>query len=182
MRIFVFVTFLLVTSLLPLISFDGYHIVRHTTSHLGSQGAPFAWVMNITFVLLGFMAILVTWRTKIWYHRVWGGVFGISFCFTGLFRHAPLVDGITTIVWQDTWHSIFATTTGIGFTLLAAGHTVMSRGAQRWVALIMTAVAIVIPIAMFGIPEIMGLLQRVMFISAFWWLFFYMKPPSELSV
>ncbi len=58
----------------------------------------------------------------------------------------------------------------------------MSRGAQRWGALIMTTVAIVIPIAMFGIPEIMGLLQRVMFISAFWWLFFYMRAPSGLSV
>lgn len=179
MRRLAFLTFLIVSTVLPFFSFEGYSFLRHTTSHLGAQGSPHSWVMNSTFFLLGATAGYAAWKTNVWYHRVLGGLFGLSLLLTGVFHHAPLVDGVASVAWQDTWHSVFATATGFLFTLLAAGHGFMTQGAQRIIAFVLAGVAIIIPIGMFAIPEVMGVLQRVMFISAFWWLFFYMKVPNH---
>lgn len=181
MRRLVFLAFLVVSTVLPFFSFDGYSLIRHTTSHLGAQGSPHAWVMNVTFFLLGTTAFIVSWQKNVWYHRVFGGLFGLSLFLTGVFHHAPLVEGVTEVVWQDTWHSVFATTTGICFTMLATGHTFMTRGVQRRVAYVMAGIAVVIPVGMFLFPDVMGLLQRIMFISAFGWLFFYMDVPLDFS-
>lgn len=51
--------------LLPLWSFRGYSIAENTTSHLGAQGSPHAWVMNLVFIAIGlasFLAVAVKVR------------------------------------------------------------------------------------------------------------------------
>jgi len=54
----------------------------------------------------------------------------------------------------------------------------LSRHRQRYLALVMMAVAILVPLGMMAVPAYMGLFQRLMFISAFGWLFFLMKTPQ----
>lgn len=171
------VLFLVVSTFLPFISFEGYSIFSNTTSHLGAQGSPFAWVMNGVFILLGIAAILKTYPSRISYTRTFGLFFGLSLIMTGIFQHASLTGSVQINQLHDTLHSVFATATGFSFTLLAAGHAVMSKGAQRYAALIMAVIAIVVPLAMFSFPSLMGISQRFMFISAFSWLFFYYKHP-----
>ncbi|WP_207706936.1 DUF998 domain-containing protein [Alkalibaculum sporogenes] len=179
---FIFCLFLVVSNGLALFSFAGYSILSNTTSHLGAQGSPYSWVMNIVFICLGVMAISITYHSRIRYHQILGVVFGLSLVLTGFFKHAPLVDSVSVNQQHDLIHSIFASLTGFSFTLLTAGHGLISRGMQRTVGIIMVFVAIIISIAMMTFPSIMGMLQRVMFVSAFGWLFFYMKAPKNRQI
>ncbi len=177
LAVFSFILFLTVSFLLPFFSFKGYSVLSNTTSHLGAQGSPYAWVMNTVFILLGIMTILHTGRTGSLYSRIFGLIFGLSLALTGVFQHAPLAESVQVVnQFHDLLHSIFATATGFSFTIFAAGHAFMSRGAQRIAAVALAVIAIAVPLIMFGIPSVMGITQRFMFIAAFYWLFFYYKP------
>lgn len=171
----IYILFLVVSFGLPFFSFDGYSILSNTISHLAAQGAPFAWVMDIVFICLGVLAIYACYSTKVLYHQIIGGIFGLSLIMTGFFPHAPLVENVPVNLLYDKLHSIFASTTGFSFTLLALGHGIMNSGRQRVLGMIMAAIAILISLGMMIFPSFMGLLQRIMFISVFGWLFFYMK-------
>ncbi|KAF0222035.1 MAG: hypothetical protein FD133_1511 [Erysipelotrichaceae bacterium] len=175
--LFIYFGFLLISNGLAFFSFPGYSILKNTTSHLGAQGSPNGWIMNIVFVSLGIESIWIALQTKIRYHQFFGVIFGLSLVMTGIFQHAPLITSIPVNHLQDILHSLFASITGFSFTLLAAGHGFMSDGSQRIVGIFMAMLAIFLSFAMFSVPEIMGLLQRIMFLSAFGWLFFYMKIP-----
>lgn len=175
LRVAVFTAFLLVSTLLPFKSFEGYSIISNTTSHLGAQGSPCAWVMNLTFVMLGITAIQKTSSSRITYLLVIGTIFGLSLSATGIFQHAPLVIDVEPHHLHDTLHSVFASTTGFSFTCLAAGHAWLYKGSQRYAAALMVIISIVITIMIFSFPAFMGISQRFMFITAFYWLFFYSK-------
>ena len=177
--LFCYSLFLVVAFGLPFFSFQGYSIFSNTTSHLAAQGAPFAWVMDLVFIVLGLMAIVIAYDTKVRYHQVIGGIFGLSLALTAFFPHAPLVTAVPVNLFQDQMHSVFASITGFSFTMLAIGHSIISRGWQRFWGLIIADVAILISLGMMSLPAYMGLLQRMMFISAFGWLFFYMKVPLQ---
>lgn len=179
--ILVYIFFILVTTGLPFYSFEGYSILSNTTSHLGAQGSPHAWLMNLVFWCLGVMAILITYVSRIRFHQIVGALFGISLILTGVFPHAPLVDSVLADQLQDQLHSIFASTTGFSFTFLAIGHGFMSKGRQRSGGITMAFIATLISLGMMMFPPLMGLLQRVMFVCTFGWLFFYMKPPQDMQ-
>ncbi len=180
--LFIFVLFLVVSIGLPFFSFEGYSILSNTTSHLGAQSSPYSWVMNMVFVCLGVMAVWITYQSRIRYHQIVGLIFGLSLALTGFFQHAPLIDSVSVNQQHDLIHSIFASITGFSFTLLAAGHGFISQGSQRTAGIIMAFVATSISIGMMLFPSIMGLLQRVMFVSAFGWLFFYMEAPKNKQI
>jgi len=171
-----YVLFLIVSFLLPFYSFEGYSILNNTTSHLGAQGSPNAWLMNVVFFILGLVAIMKTSSTGMPFTRVSGLFFGLSLILTGIFRHAPLTDVFQVNYLHDTLHSFFATTTGFSFAALAAGQAILNKSNQKYAALLMAVLAIAIPLAMFNFPLLMGIFQRVMFITAFGWLYFYFKP------
>lgn len=176
---FIFILFLVVSNGLAFFSFPGYSIFHNTTSHLGAQGSPHAWIMNLVFIALGIMAVLVTFHTRIIYHQVVGAAFGLSLLLTGIFQHAPLIESLTANQLQDQVHSFFASATGFSFSLLAFGHAFMSTGSQRAAGFVLALSAIIIPIAMMSFPAFMGLLQRIMFAGAFGWLFFYLESPKN---
>jgi len=137
LRIASFTLFLLVSTFLPFKSFEGYSIISNTTSHLGAQGSPYAWVMNITFIILGLAAIQKASSSRIRYIQFFGIVFGLSLSATGIFQHTPLVINVATNQLHNTLHSVFASSTGFSFTSLAAGHAWLHNGPQRYAALIM---------------------------------------------
>ena len=177
--ILVFIVFILVSSILPIYSFPGYSIIANTTSHLGAQGSPNAWIMNLTFILLGITSLWIAIQSKIRLYQVVGSMFGLSLLLTGVFKHGALIDGYTTVLLEDQMHSVFATTTGISFVILAFSHGFMSKGKQRWIGIILAIAASLISLGMAMMPPYMGILQRLMFILSFSWLFFYMKPPKD---
>ena len=176
---FVYLQFVLVSLMLPFFSFENYSIILNTTSHLGAQGSPYAWIMNVTFMMLGFSALMRVTTTQVRYHQVLGALFSISLILTGVFRHASLIQSVTSIVWQDQLHSVFATLTGFSFVLLATGHGFMARNKQRIYGFILATIATAISLLMVVFSNYAGLLQRLMLLMAFMWLFFIMVPPTS---
>lgn len=79
-----YILMLLIMFILPFYSVDEYSILKNTTSHLGAQGAPYAWLMNVAFALFGIAAIVDGWMrlSKYWLHKVVLTIFGISLVLT----------------------------------------------------------------------------------------------------
>lgn len=163
--------FILVSSILPLFSFEGYSILGNTTSHLGARGSPNAWIMNVVFGVLAIRSVRIIYTVRAPYIRIFGTLFGLALFMTGVFRHAPLVEGIDFSGFQNAMHSVFASATGFSFFLLSLGYGIMCKGRQRVIAFAVASVSIIIPLGMMGFSQFAGLLQRLMFVTAFLWLF-----------
>ncbi|MTI88174.1 MAG: DUF998 domain-containing protein [Balneolaceae bacterium] len=97
---------------MPFFSVDFYFIVKNTTSHLGVQYSPHAWIMNITFAALGLGSIASGWNyyKRYWLHRMLLLLFGTALVLAAIYRHAPIETGITNYyVRHDELYSLFAT-------------------------------------------------------------------------
>ena len=116
-----FILLCVVMFILPFYSADGYSIIRHTTSQLGAQLTPNAWVMNLMFMAMGLACILEGWLhlKGFWFHKVVISVFGIGLMMTAVFHHAPIDEGLAFNVREDMLHSVFATIVGFSFTLFS---------------------------------------------------------------
>jgi len=180
-RSIIYILFIVVSSALPFISFQGYSIISNTTSHLGAQGSPHAWIMNITFGLLGVMTLWIFITSKIRFYQIIGSVFSISLIFTGVFRHSAFIEGYASRVLENQLHSVFATLTGTSFVILAFAHGLLSERKQRLGGFLLACIATIISISMMVFPDFMGIMQRLMFLSAFCWIFYLMKPPVKYA-
>jgi len=169
-------------TILPIFSFNEYAIIKHTTSHLGAQGSPNAWVMNIMFIVLGSTSIYISIKTKVRFHQLVGFLFGIGLIGAAFFRHAPVINLNAGRLLEDQIHSICASLTGVSFVLLSIGHGWMHKDHQRIVSFIVGVIATFISIGMMMFPEVMGILQRIMFVTAFYWLFFFMKVDPNYQI
>ncbi len=177
--VILYIFFITISFVLPIFSFEGYSIIRNTTSHLGAQGSPNAWIMNLLFITLGLTSLRIVLSSKVYFHQMIGSFFGVSLLLTGLFRHGSLIDPSTSNLLLDQMHSIFATTTGISFVFLSFGHAFMTKARQKIAGFLLGIISTLISFGMMIFPDYMGLLQRLMFILAFGWLFFYMKTPLD---
>ena len=166
---------LLVIFILPFWSVESYSMIRNTTSQLGAQNAPYAWVMNAVFILLGLGSILSGWKYLEGFslHRALLLFFGISLILSAFFHPAPIGMNSGFDLYQDHMHSVFASTAGIGFTLLAISSAFILRSTfDRIIAFAMGIWASLLPILIFLFPETMGIWQRILFITTFGWLIY----------
>lgn len=168
---------LLVMFILPFFSVDEYSILKNTTSHLGAQDAPYAWIMNVVFALLGISAIVDSWTrlSKYWLHKVVISVFGISLILTAFFQHAPIVSGVEFNKIEDDLHSKFATITGFSFVFFAiASAFIESTTVRRVIAVAVGIIASLFSMLIFNMPDLAGVWQRMMFIMVFAWLIYFL--------
>lgn len=179
--IFSFTLLLVVMLVLPYYSTPNYSITSNTTSHLGAQGSPHAWLMNIIFILLGLTSIVSGWRAlkTYFFHRLLLLVFGVSLIGAGIFRHAPITEGVTVDIFQDQMHSVFASITGFSFTLLAISAAfIVPTLIEKIIALTIGLIASLFSYLMFELPEYMGIFQRLIFLTAFSWMIWFFKKRS----
>jgi len=174
---------LLAIFILPFFSVEEYSILRNTTSHLGAQDAPNAWIMNLVFALLGIATIIDGWERlpKYWMHKALVTLFGMSLIFTAFFQHAPIVQGATFSELEDGLHSKFATITGFSFTFFTfSAAFIESTRLRKLVALGIGILAILLSLLIFNLPDLAGVWQRIMFIAMFGWLmyFLYTRNPT----
>lgn len=168
-----------VSLLLPIFSFSTYSILSNTTSHLGAQGSPNAWIMNVTFIILGLNTTRVLFKIKMPYIQITGTVFGVSLMMTGVFQHASFIPNYNTSIWQDQLHSLFATTTGIAFIALSFGYAFIGKERLRYTGIILGVLATALSIGMGLLPDYMGIFQRIMFYLSFFWIYFIIHPNSK---
>lgn len=171
-----YVLMVLAAFILPFFSVEEYSIVKNTTSHLGAQGAPNAWMMNAVFVLLGISSIIDGWKrlSGFWLHKIILIVFGVSLILTAFFQHAPIVSGIQFNVLEDDLHSKFATVTGFSFVFFAVSSAfIESTKSRRITAAGVGAFALICSLLFFNIPDFAGIWQRLIFLSSFAWLMYF---------
>ena len=163
--------------ILPFFSVDEYAILKNTTSHLGAQDAPYAWVMNGVFVLLGASTIIDGWvrLRNFWLQKAVLVVFGFSLFLTAFFHHAPIVPGVEFNVLEDDLHSIFATITGFSFVFFTIFAVfIESTKRRKIIAVGMAIIATLLSILIFNIAELAGVWQRLVFIIMFAWLMYFL--------
>lgn len=179
--IFSFSLLLVVMLVLPYFSTSNYSIISNTTSHLAAQGSPHAWLMNLIFILLGLTSIVSGWKALETYlfHRAMLLIFGISLIGAGIFRHAPIMEGVSVDTFQDQMHSIFASITGFSFTLLAISAAfIVSTLKEKIAAIVVGLIASLLSYLMFELPEYMGIFQRLIFVTAFSWMIWFFEKLS----
>ena len=173
----VYVLMLLVIFVLPFFSVDEYSILKNTTSHLGAQGAPYAWVMNVVFVLLGIAAIVDGWMrlSNFWLHKVVLTIFGVALILTAFFQHAPIVPGVVFSELEDDLHSRLSTITGFSFVFFAiAAAFIEPTNVRRLIAVGVGIAASLLSILIFNLADLAGIWQRMMFIIVFAWLMYFL--------
>lgn len=168
-----FLLLLPIMFVLPFYSIDTYSIVKNTTSHLGAQSTTNAWIMNVAFVLVGISCIVEAWLHlgKFWFHKILLTIFGLSLVFTGIFHHAPIIEGVIFNSIEDRLHSIFATIVGFSFTILAISSAFIEKAVKhRIIYIVVGFTATILSMLMLYLPDYSGIWQRAIFIISFTWL------------
>ena len=171
--VFPYLLMLLVIFILPFYSVESYSILENTTSQLGAQHAPYAWVMNTTFIFLGLGSMLSGWPYLKGYgfHKLALLIFGFSLIGAAIYKHAPIIAGVVFDVEEDRMHSIFSSLTGASFTVFAMSAAFILRHRTAKIsALSVGVLAVLLSGLIFTVPEYRGIWQRALFIVAFGWL------------
>ena len=164
---------LLVIFIVPFYSVESYSILQNTTSHLGAQHAPYAWIMNTTFILLGLGSMLSGWPYLKGYgfHKLALLLFGFSLIGAAIYQHAPIVADVAFDAEEDRMHSIFSSLTGASFTVFAMSAAFILRHRTAKVSAVTVGVlAVLLSVLIFTVPEFRGIWQRAMFLITFGWL------------
>lgn len=170
--------------ILPFYSSELYSIIRNTTSQLGAQHTPNAWIMNLTFILLGLGSIASGWGVLRGYafHRVVLILFGLSLVLTAFFHHAPIDKSVEFDLQQDWLHSLFASTTGFSFTIFALSVAfIVQKKIDGIIAAGAGILATALSMLMFNLPDWMGIWQRFIFILCFGWLIYLFWDTDRLK-
>jgi len=153
----------------------GYSWLTHTTSESAAQALEGAWLARLGFILFGLAVIWLAsfkspvWaRAAVWFHLA----FGVCMVGTAAFSHHPWLAGVPFDPVEDILHSLTATVMGFAFAL---GVVVRfwQRGTEDRVGRVLDVTAVAaatfLPLLMATQPEIIGLLQRLMFAVAYLW-------------
>ena len=173
-----FIVLIVTMFVLPFFSAEGYSIIKHTTSQLGAQKTSNSWLMNVVFVLLGITSIWAGWKhyDRFWVHKVLLLIFGISLVLVAFLGHAPITEGTPYNEITDEIHSIFASTTGFSFTILAISTAFIKEGkSEITLPITIGALAIILSLLMFNVECLIGVWQRILFISSFGWMIYEFK-------
>lgn len=99
---------------------------------------------------------------------------------TGLFQHAPIVEGVDFNTFEDEMHSIFASLVGFSFTIFAFSTTfIENKKKRRSIAIAIGTLATCLSILIFSVSSLAGVWQRIMFIISFAWLLYFFNDVLE---
>ena len=159
----------------PLNMPQDYHWVSNAISESAAQGIHGAWLARLGFVLYGLAAIWLA--TSL--HGEWGiGArychlfFGVFMVFAAAFSIRPWGSTMFFDPTEDFLHSFAATAMGFAYTLGVLLVFLQRRKAEfraRMFDLVAAVVATVIPLLMLAMPEVHGLIQRIMFLVSYVW-------------
>ncbi len=170
----VYVLMVLAAFILPFFSSESYSITQNSLSELGAQATPGNWIMNVVFILLAVVTILLGTRVlkRFWFPLYLLYFFALALGLTAIYKHAPIAD-VFFSQREHLLHSIFSSITGMGFSVYCIVVSFyIKQKVQRASAILMCCLAVVLSLLMFQEPEYRGIFQRLLFITAFGWLFY----------
>jgi len=150
----------------PLFSPPEFSWIRHSTSEQAGQQMAGAWIMRIGFIGYGaatLTAALINWSTRP-FVRAALTLFGLGLLGTAIWSNASILPGVSSDIHEDWMHSVASGVVGTAFAAACAAQLFAPGGTRRdmlaWAGL---AVSVVFPMAMIELPELRGLIQRIMF-------------------
>jgi len=166
---------------------DSYNWWQHTTSESGAQGIAGAWLARLGFLLFG---LAVLGQTAV-LHTIWPlpvqlllGAFGVFMTAVAAFSTRPWLPALPYDPVENWLHSFAASGMGFAF-VLGVGWRWWHRPWQakwRMMDLLVMGTAVFIPLAMSFLPNWDGLLQRLMFATAYaWYAMELLHPGRELE-
>jgi hypothetical membrane protein len=154
----------------PWYTADGYNVVSNLVSELAAQRTKNNFVMVAGFLSLG-LALIADGLRRFQAPAIPFMAFGLFMALAGLFGHKPMTPSLPYSELTHTAHSILASLAGISITVALVWHA--ARAEPRWrrvVALTLAILCMALPLAMLGLPEFQGLIQRLMYLLVFLWL------------
>lgn len=169
----------------PAFSHADYSSITHTVSELAGQNMPSAWIMRSGFAAFGAacaLAAILTWRAAP-VERSALALFGAGLIASAIWSHMHIIPALGGNLAQDTRHSFAAGVVGTGFAATMAAHLFWPGANRRdWLSWLGLIASVVLPLAMFNLPTLTGLLQRLMFAISFLWVWraFPLRPARRL--
>lgn len=170
----VYILMVLAAFILPFFSSESYSITQNSLSELGAQATPGNWIMNIVFVLLAIATILLGTKAlrRFWFPLYLLYFFALALGLTAIYKHAPLED-VFFSQREHLLHSIFSFIAGIAFSVYCVVVSFYIKGkVQSASAIFMFCLAVALPLFIIQVPEYRGIFQRLLFLTAFGWLFY----------
>lgn len=162
--------------LAPLNMPASYSWLQHTTSESAAQGVRGAWLARLGFLTFGLTVLWMSGSLMAGWPRLtrWLlGVFGLMMVATAVFSTRPWLPNLPFDPIEDALHSFTGSAMGFAF---AAGIGVRlwqryqkGQRAGRILDVVAIAASFLIPLSMMALPNWDGLLQRIMFATAYIW-------------
>lgn len=158
-----------------------YSIKANTISQLAAQKYQYKYIMQIGFI--GFGLLLSTGliremmkqkEVNLLYIPII--VYALSILVTGIFCEGPFVSGITYKLTEAKIHSIFAMTAGIALSIGVLLY-IIKAPTNNFRMIHLGYLIFIMGVSMlFGLnPRYQGLIQRVLYLGSFSWIYFFMK-------
>jgi len=162
--------FVVVAALGPMYTARGYSPTTNVISELAAQNTPGNHFMATAFVFLG-AALLYDSLKEFHLSLLPFMLFGAAFGAAGVFGHKPISEGVPYSVAFDTVHSILATASGVALTIGFVWQAIAaSSSIQKGIAAALALACTTLPMLMLSFPQGQGLVQRVLYLLVFTWL------------
>jgi hypothetical membrane protein len=160
----------------------GYHWTVNTVSDLAAQGHKNKWIMQAGFIgfgillNLGFVNLFIL-EQQVIIPDILIMIFGISVLLSGIFCTKPIEQSLNYSKIAAQWHSNFAFVAGLSFNMAIVWYIFEANSLTEKIFHVLFMIAIMGTSALFGLAENgrikigKGLIQKVMYLISFVWLF-----------
>lgn len=157
----------------PWYTVEGYSSVTNLISQLGAQNTQNNFIMAAGFLALGIG--MVTDGIRRFSKPVLPYIaFGLSMALAGLLAHKPIPPAVEYSEGAHQAHSALATLAGISISVGLLWQAVLaSTFRSRAVTIAVAALSFALPLCMLAFQEFQGLIQRMMYLLIFSWLWLY---------
>ncbi|MFZ4543279.1 MAG: DUF998 domain-containing protein [Saprospiraceae bacterium] len=149
----------------------------NTISDLGAQGYDRKIIMQIGFLVFGLTLSAgiflngFSWRTAPIL------IYGLSVALTGVFCTKPIISGVSYAVVQSTLHATFAQIAGLAFSVGILMQIFFTDNKDLKFIHATFFMLIILLSATFGLlKNYQGIVQRLLYLTSFYWLIKYYKP------
>lgn len=157
----------------PLYTVEGYSSARNLISQLGAQNTQNSYVMVVGFLALG-IGIVVDGIRRFSRPVFPFIIFGLCMAIAGIFAHKPLLPDVNYSEGAHRAHSAMATVAGISITVGLIWQALLTLTfLSRVIILALATMCFALPLCMLAFQEFQGLVQRLMYLLLFIWLWIY---------
>ncbi len=170
---------------------EDYNWLENSISDMAAQQYLYAWIMRTGLITYGAMIAIVMWKSyAVQKRRNYGHIailiYGVAVILSGVFSTKPFWNVEQYSELSDLLHSVFAQIAGVSFTIAIAIHFFYHNtpGDRRFhlfyfVLVVICSVGVGLA-ANNWIPIGMGLIQRLLYLVSFIWL--YQEYKTNLKV